>query len=269
MPWGWNTGEFGPSEIASYAGGAADPDPAELHNSRVEPILKKYLELRYRLLPYTYTVARECCDTGLPMMRALWLHYPDDLNATRRGDQFLWGRDILVSPVVEKGAATRRLYLPRGTWFDFWNEEQLHGGREIDRAVDLETIPLHVRAGAIIPFGAVRQYVDEPVSNTLSITIYPGADGTFDLYEDDGRTFAYAEGIYRRLAMRWHDAGKLFTIARSPGPRAPAFESRSLEIRLAGEQRVHRVAFDGKVLRVNLNAAPAPVRTPHGAARGV
>ena len=255
LPWGWNTGEFGPSEIASYAGGAADPDPGELHNPRVEPILKKYLELRYRLLPYTYTVARECCDTGLPMMRALWLHHPDDANATSRGDQFLWGRDILVSPVVEKGAAARRLYLPRGTWFDFWNEEQLHGGREIERAVDLETIPLHVRAGAIIPFGPVRQYVDEPVPDTLSITIYPGADGTFGLYEDDGRTFAYAEGTYRRLAMRWDDAGKRFTIALSPGPRATAFERRALEIRLAGERRVHRVAFDGKPLRVNLNPA--------------
>ncbi len=255
LPWGWNTGEFGPSEIASYAGGAADPDPAELHNPRVEPILKKYLELRYRLLPYTYTIARECCDTGLPMMRALWLHHPDDANATRRGDQFLWGRDIMVSPVVEKGATVRRLYLPRGNWFDFWTEERLEGGREIDRRVDLETMPLHVRAGAIIPFGPVRQYVDEPVPDTLSITIYAGADGDFDLYEDDGSTFGYVEGAYRRLAMRWHDAGKRFSIAVSPGSRAAAFGSRALEIRLAGEQRVHRVAFDGKDIRVNLKSA--------------
>ena len=104
LPWGWNMGKIGPSELRGYTGGAADPDPKELNNPQVEPIVKKYLELRYRLLPYTYTVARECCDTGLPMMRALWLHHPDDPQAVARGDQFLWGRDILVSPVVEKGA---------------------------------------------------------------------------------------------------------------------------------------------------------------------
>ena len=193
LPWGWNTGEFGPSEVASYAGGAADPDPAELHNPRVEPILRKYLELRYRLLPYTYTIARECCDSGLPMMRALWLHHADDPLAISRGDQFLWGRDILVSPVTDKGATRRRLYLPRGPWFDFWSEERLEGGREIDRAVDLDTMPLHVRAGAILPLGPARQYVDEPVENTLSVVVFPGADGAFELYEDDGRTFEYPE----------------------------------------------------------------------------
>ena len=153
LPWGWNTGKIGPEELRNYTGGAANPDPSELRNPRVEPIVRKYLELRYRLLPYTYTTARECCETGLPMMRALWLHYPDDPQAVARGDQFLWGRDLLVSPVVEKGATVRRLYLPRGTWYDFWTEEPVEGGREIERAVDLETMPLYVRAGAIIPHG--------------------------------------------------------------------------------------------------------------------
>jgi alpha-D-xyloside xylohydrolase len=86
-------------------------------------------------------------------MRSLWLHFPDDPAAVGRGDQFFWGPDILVSPVVEKGATIRRLYLPGGIWHDFWTEERLDGGREIDRAVDLETIPLHVRAGTILPLG--------------------------------------------------------------------------------------------------------------------
>ena len=157
LPWGWNTGELGPSEVRGYTGGAAEPPERELHNAAVEPIVKKYLELRYRMLPYIYTAARETCETGVPMMRALWLHYPDDPVATARGDQFLWGRDILVSPVVEKGATTRRLYLPRGSWFDFWTEERIEGGREVVRAVDLATMPLHVRAGAILPLGPVKQ----------------------------------------------------------------------------------------------------------------
>ena len=210
LPWGWNMGSIPVSELRGYTGGAADPDPAELHNTQVEPIVRKYLELRYRLLPYTYTIARECTDTGLPLMRALWLHHYDDPQAVVRGDQFLWGRDLLVSPVVEKGATRRRLYLPRGTWFDFWTEERLDGGREISRAVDLETMPLHVRAGAIVPFGPVKQYVDEPVDAPLSVVVYPGADGIFLLYEDDGRSFAYRKGAWMGLEMAWRDRDRRF-----------------------------------------------------------
>jgi alpha-glucosidase (family GH31 glycosyl hydrolase) len=252
LPWGWNTGEFGPSEISSYAGGAADPDPAELHNPRVEPILKTYLELRYRLLPYTYTIARECCDTGLPMMRALWLHHPDDEQAVKRGDQFLWGRDVLVSPVVDKGATVRRLYVPRGTWFDFWTEEKVRGGREIERAVDLETMPLHVREGAMLPLGPPREYVDQAAPTTLSITIYPGADGAFELYEDDGRTFGYMSGEWLRLRMTWDEANRRFAIRRVAGSRPWGTAARDLEIRLAGERTVHRLVLDGPFAELRL-----------------
>jgi alpha-glucosidase/alpha-D-xyloside xylohydrolase len=251
LPWGWNTGELGPSEVQSYSGGAANPDPGELRNPRVEPIVKKYLELRYRMLPYTYTIARECCDTGLPMIRALWLHHPADAAAVQRGDQFLWGRDILVSPVLEKGAATRRLYLPRGGWFDFWTEERVEGGREIDRTVDLETMPLHVRAGAILPFGPVRQYADEPVGDTLFVTIYPGADGSFELYEDDGATFDYLRGASSRIAMRWEDRSRRFTLRLAPGSRTSSL-SHAVELRVAGQRTVRRVTFDGRPLALRL-----------------
>src|SRR5262249_47683133 len=116
LPWGWNTGELGIDEVRTYTNGAGNPDPSELHNARVEPICKKYLELRYRLLPYSYSALRECHETGLPLMRALWLHYPEDATAVARGDQFLWGRDLLVAPVTEKGATRRTLYLPHGRW---------------------------------------------------------------------------------------------------------------------------------------------------------
>src|SRR5204862_7186926 len=126
-----------------------------------EPMCKKYLELRYQLMPYLYSAVKETCDTGVPIIRALWLHYPDDAGAVARGDEYLFGRDILVAPVVEKGATSRSLYLPRGTWYDFWTREKMEGGREITRNVDLETIPLYVRAGAVIPMGPVKQYTWE------------------------------------------------------------------------------------------------------------
>ena len=94
-------------------------------------------------------------------MRALWLHYPSDPKAVARGDVYLWGRDILVAPVVEKGATQRTLYLPPGDWYDFWSGERSPAGGEITRAVDLATLPLYVRAGAIIATGPVKQHTDE------------------------------------------------------------------------------------------------------------
>src|SRR5206468_7681976 len=159
------------------------PDPGELHNPQVETICRKYLELRYRLMPYLYSAVRECATTGMPVMRALWLHYPDDKTAVARGDEYLWGRDILVAPVAERGATERAVYLPDGRWYDFWTDEAVAGGRVVERPVDLSTMPLFVRSGAILPLGPVRQYTSEPVDAPVAVQIYPGADGAFTMYE--------------------------------------------------------------------------------------
>jgi len=248
LPWGWNGGDGGPADESP----AFKPDPKELQNPQVEPILRKYLELRYRLLPYTYTAVRECCDTGLPIMRALWLQYSDDAAAAVRGDQYLWGRDLLVSPVTEKGATSRRLYLPRGTWFDFWTEELLDGGREMERRVDLETMPLHVRTGAILPLGPVKQFCDETVDAPLTLVIYPGADGTASLYEDDGRTFAYRKGAWMRIEMSWRNAERRLTLRLARGARMLPPARRRIEIRIAGEKIARDVVFEGRPLDVRL-----------------
>jgi alpha-glucosidase/alpha-D-xyloside xylohydrolase len=253
LPWGWNLGELGPDELtsASYANGAANPDPSELRNAEVEPILKKYLELRYRLLPYVYTAAREAHDTGLPMIRALWLHHPDDPAAVARGDEYLWGRDLLVAPVTEPGASTRRLYLPRGSWFDFWTQERLEGGREIDRAVDLATLPLFARAGSILPLGPVKQYSDEPVDGPLSIVVYPGRDAAFTLYEDDGKTFDHRAGAWTRIEMEWRDRERRIGLRLAAGSRSLAAR-RAIEIRVAGETRIRSAAFDGAPIELSI-----------------
>ncbi len=252
LPWGWNTGKLGHEELRGYTGGAGHPDPSELRNPRVEPIVRKYLELRYRLLPYTYTVARECSDTGLPMIRALWLHHADDPQAVVRGDQFLWGRDILVSPVVERGATSRRLYLPRGSWFDFWTEEKLQGGREIDRTVDLETMPLHVRAGTLIALAPIKQYVEEPVDAPTSLVVYPGADGVSAIYEDDGVTFDHRKGVFMRIEMAWRDADRRLTLRLARGSRMLPPLRRAFDVRVAGEKQMKRVVFEGKAVEVKL-----------------
>ena len=252
LPWGWNTGKLGHEELRGYTGGAGHPDASELNNPRVEPIVRKYLELRYRLLPYTYTIAKECTATGLPMMRALWLHYPDDPAAVARGDQFLWGRDLLVSPVVEKGATSRTLYLPRGTWFDFWTEERVAGGREIARAVDLETLPLHVRAGAILPMGPVKEYVEQDVEQPLTLVVFPGADGSHTLYEDDGKSFDYRKGEWMGIEMAWRDSDRRLTLRLARGSRMLAPLRRQIDVRLAGSKDSKRVVFEGKPVEVRL-----------------
>jgi alpha-glucosidase/alpha-D-xyloside xylohydrolase len=223
LPWGWNTGEFGFSEVSGYRNGAQDPPLSELHNAAVEPICKQYLELRYQLMPYLYTAVRECHDTGMPIMRAMWLHDPDDPLAVARGDQYMWGRDLLVAPVVEKGATERTLYLPKGTWIDFWTEKPIEGGREITRAVDLATTPLYVRAGAVIPMGPIKQYTGETSTEPITLVAYAGADGTGTLYDDDGATLAYRQnrGV-RRHQFTFSNATRKITTS---GPAQP-FKTR-------------------------------------------
>jgi alpha-glucosidase/alpha-D-xyloside xylohydrolase len=253
LPWGWNRGTVGVSEVAGYGGGAGDPAAEHLNDARVEPILKKYLELRYRLMPYLYSAVRECSQTGMPIIRSLWLHYPDDPAAIARGDEFLWGRDILVAPVVERGAASRRLYLPRGAWFDFWTNERTEGGREIDRLVDLETMPLYVRAGAIVPMGPLRQYTDEPVAGPTTLTVYPGADGRFALYDDDGKSFNYRKGEWLGIAMEWRDKDRRLALSLAPGSKMLSTAARSFDVKLAGSTNVRSVTFDGRPVSITLS----------------
>jgi alpha-glucosidase (family GH31 glycosyl hydrolase) len=243
LPWGWNTGDPGPVEIRSYDG-AAIPDSSQLHDPRVELICRKYLELRYRMLPYLYSAVRECATTGMPIMRPLWLHFPDDPKAVACGDQYLWGRSVLIAPVVEKGATTRRVCLPPSIWYDFWTGERLEGGQEISRPVELDTIPLYVRAGSILPLGPVKQFVDEKVVGPLSITIYPGADASFLLYEDDGISFNYRKGDWTGIQMTWNDARKNLTLELAPGSRMLSSEPKPITVQLGQVNR--NVTFNGK-----------------------
>jgi alpha-glucosidase/alpha-D-xyloside xylohydrolase len=244
LPWGWNTGDIGPDETSSYRG-AGRPPESELHNAQVEPICRKYLELRYRLMPYLYSAVREASIDGVPILRALWLHYPDDPLAVARGDEYLWGRDILVAPVTEKGATRRSVYLPRGRWFDFWTEQPIDGGREVTRDVDLGTMPLYVRAGAIVPTGPVEQYTDEIADPPITITVYPGADGRFDLYDDDGRSFDYRHGAWTGMTLAWDDRARRLRVTLTPGSRPPAGGGRELRLRMVGSTKTTTGRFTG------------------------
>ena len=151
----------------------ANPDPSELRKAEVEPICKKYLELRYRLMPYMYSGRARVHETGLPIMRALWLHHPDDPRRWRAAISICGVATSRVAGGREGSDAAGAVSAARH-WFDFWTEERVEGGREIERAVDLATMPLYVRAGAIVPLGPVKEYAERAGRRAAELVDLPG-----------------------------------------------------------------------------------------------
>ena len=256
LPWGWGLSEMGPREH-NNTNAPIPPDDrrnilqSEMNNPAIEPVAKKYSELRYQLMPYTYTLAWEARDQGLPLMRAMWLHYPQDSHAAGIGDQFLWGRDMLVAPVYEKGATSRDVYLPDGLWYDWWTGERTAGGRTVSRAVDLATMPIYVRAGAIIPVDPVRQYTGQPITEPTTIRVYSGVNGQYTLYEDDGISQDYLRNRGTWTRMIWDDRTKQLTI--EPGPPAGATNlpaSRELRVLVLPGGTTKTVRYEGRRVRL-------------------
>lgn len=221
LPWGWDLGNPGPLEGSDNLGPNWPPE-AELHDAEVEEVCREYLNLRYRLLPYLYSSVAQAHRTGLPIMRPLWLAFPADSRSLMCDDEYLFGDHILVAPVLAPSAQKRAVSLPPGQWHDFWTGDPVTGGQEVSRTVDLKTMPLYVRAGAVIPLGPVRQYVTEPVDGPLTLRVYPGADGRFSLYEDDGESFRYEHGDYTAIDCVWSDRDRTLTLRGDPKGRPVA-----------------------------------------------
>jgi alpha-glucosidase (family GH31 glycosyl hydrolase) len=168
-------------------------------------------------MPYIYSLGWFTHQTGAPFMRALFMDFPNDIKAATLTDEYMFGPALLVAPVVEQGATTREVYLPAGTdWYNYWTNEKLHGGQTVTVKAPIDTIPLFVRAGSILPLGA-------PVESThakqaiAKVKVYPGADGQFTLYNDDGVTYAYEKGDRQITTLRWQDATGRLT---QEGPKA-------------------------------------------------
>ena len=160
------------------------------------------IQLKYQLFPYIYTYAREAYDKGLPIMRALLLEYPNDPEIFKTDGQFLFGKELLVAPVVKKGAVTQKVYLPEGEWIDFNNNKTVYEGEQwITYKAPLNTIPLFGKKGSIIPMMPVMNYIHEKEAYPLYLMIYPANENqqaTFELYEDDGESLDYQENIYAK-----------------------------------------------------------------------
>lgn len=188
---------------------------------QVEAICRKYIELRYKMLPYLYSLFHASTLNGLPIMRPLVLEYPDDSRTFQLSDQFLLGADVLVAPICRPGKEVRTVYLPDGIWYDFWTGARHVGGQHILANAPLETLPLFVKAGAVVPFTSVRQHTEEAKWTELNIHVYglgesggqyDAISGRFSLYEDDGISEAYKQGASSELIINFEEKGSRATV---------------------------------------------------------
>jgi len=190
-------------------------------------ILLKYDNLRYRLLPYIYSLSWKVTSEGYTIMRALAFDFRNDPNIRSIPDQYMFGPAFLVNPVTtrmyyvpdsDKIKKTRKVYLPApASWYDFWTGQKLAGGQTIDASAPIETIPLYIKAGSILPMGPFMQYATEKPADTLEIRIYPGADGEFTLYEDENDTYNYEKGKYSIITFNWDDTKRQVKIGTKKG----------------------------------------------------
>jgi alpha-glucosidase/alpha-D-xyloside xylohydrolase len=221
-----------------------------MHRADVEVICRKYLNLRYQLLPYLYSAAEQTHSTGMPIIRALWLMYPKDKNALLVDNEYLWGDNILVAPVFEKGATQRNAYLPVGKWWNYWTNESVEGGKEITVLAPLDLLPLFVKAGAVVPIGPVKQHTGETTSEPVTLQVYPGADGTFTWFDDDGSSFEYEHGNYMRVVCEWNDRRRLLTLTCDPKGKLGV--GRHVRVNIAGTSRTHDAVLKDGALEIQL-----------------
>ncbi|HVG19310.1 MAG TPA: TIM-barrel domain-containing protein, partial [Blastocatellia bacterium] len=216
-----------------------------------EDIIRKYLKLRYRLLPFLYTNLEEARRTGLPLFRPLLLNYQDDYNTLTIDDQFMIGADLLVAPVVQPGLTSRRVYLPEGTWFDYWTGKKIAGGRVIQADAPLDIVPMYVRAGGVIPLGPEMNYVGERRFDPVTFSIYPDEKGqaSITLYEDDGTSPAYKQGVFRRTGVSVSKSGGGFQVNVSAPAGSYDAGARNLVFVLKSAPAARLVSLDGKPMR--------------------
>ena len=223
-----------------------------------EDIIRKYLKLRYQLLPFLYTTLEEAHQTGVPLFRPLVLNYQDDANTYNLDDEFMVGNDLLVAPIVKPDVTRRLVYLPKGTWYDYWTNKKYEGGTMISAEAPLETVPMYVRAGAIIPTAPDMNYVGEKPQDPVTFNIYPDDQGAAatTLYEDDGVSNAYRQGAFRRTTVNARRVGAGYVVSKSAPQGTCQTGNRRLSFIIksaTGASRVATIADDSGPQTIRIN----------------
>jgi alpha-D-xyloside xylohydrolase len=201
-------------------------------DEKTQGILRTYLDLRYRLLPYLYSVAWQVTTNGTTFMRPLVLDFPKDAQARSIGDQYLFGPSIMVVPVTTAGATNRPVYLPASAapWYNFWTGETSPAGQRVETAAPVETLPLYIRPGSIVPLGPFLQYSSEKPADPIELRIYRGADGKFTLYEDDGDSYNYEKGKFATIPISWNESKHVLEIGKRTGEFPGMLKERTINV---------------------------------------
>ena len=205
------------------------------YGPEAQKILTDYDRLRYRLMPYIYSLAWKTTNEGYTIMRPLVMDFRQDTHAQNVTDQFLFGPSLLVNPVVEAGATSRRIYLPDAVWYDFWTGSTTQGARSLDAAAPIERLPVLVRGGSILPLGPDIEYASEKPSDPVEIRVYRGANGSFALYDDEGDNYSYEHGAHATIPFTWDEASHTLTIGDREGKFPGMAETRTFRVVFVGE----------------------------------
>ncbi len=220
-------------------------------------VQEKFLNLRYSLLPYIYSTAWRTTNEGYSFLRHMSMEAPADSNTYGLDDQFMFGQAFLVAPILEDGAGEsrtvrREVYLPAGTWVDFWTGEAVSGGRRVTKAAPIDIIPVYVKAGSIVPMTTEKvQYSTEKDWSRLELRVYPGADGSFTLYEDEFDNYNYENGAYTEIPLSWNDADRTLTIGARTGSYDGMLKSRKFVVDVPGG-KPKTVTYSGRAVTVKL-----------------
>jgi alpha-D-xyloside xylohydrolase len=236
--------QFGAFSPIFRTHGTRTPDANELwsYGPEAEKVLVAYDRLRYRLLPYIYSLAWKVTDDSYTLMRPLVMDFREDVTAQNIGDQFLFGPAFLVNPVTEQGATRRNLYLPKATWYNFWTGARSEGGQSIDAPAPLDRMPLYVRAGSIVPFGQDEQYATEKPADPIELRVYRGANGSFVLYEDENDNYNYEKGAHATIPITWNEAAQTLTFGGRSGSYPGMLTERTFNIVFVDEE--HGIGID-------------------------
>jgi alpha-D-xyloside xylohydrolase len=255
--------QFGTFNPILRVHGTRNPDENELwsYGPDAQKILASFDRLRYRLLPYTYSLAWMTTNSSYTPMRPLVMDFRGDVRAQNTADEFMYGPAFLVSPVTEPAATSRRVYLPESTWYDFWNGATVDGAREITAESPLEKLPLYIRAGSIVPLGPDVEWSTQKAADPIEVRVYRGADGDFTLYEDENDNYDYEKGIHATIPFHWDEARKTLTIddrqGTFPGMQAirkfhAIFVSENHGVGVAPSELVDKVVqYSGKQITVS------------------
>jgi alpha-D-xyloside xylohydrolase len=225
------------------------------YGQKVEDNMRKALDLRYSLMPYIYSEAWQITKNGSTLMRPLLMDFCNDASALQYPYEYMFGKSLLVAPVTEAGAKEWKTYLPKAAaWYDFRIGEKLAGGKETVKPVSLDMIPVYVKAGAILPIGPKVQYATEKKWDDLEIRVYPGANGSFTLYEDENDTYNYEKGAFSTIRFVWNDKAGTLTIESRKGTYPGMITNRRFHIVLVnGSQKSTKTLnYSGKQIQLKI-----------------